>query len=294
MLARIQLRHLEVFHAVMMSGSITGAATLLHVTQPAVSATIKHFEQRLGFELFQRVGGRLVPTPEARGLLPDVQDIFERVARLERFSHDLAEGMQGSLSIAASSPIANAWLAQEVAEFIKLRPKVRVSLLAMDSNLISERLLNEQIDLGVAFSPGEHAGVESLLMGHTKLRCIFPDTHPLAAYESISMDDLMAYPVITYVPQALLRRYLSEFLQRPINIQVEVATSLTGIVLAFHGAGVALVESSLLQALPVPGLISRPLEPEIKVHSYVMWSTLRPQTELARNFVQHLTNRLGT
>lgn len=293
MLARIQLRHLEVFHAVMMSGSITAAAALLHVTQPAVSATIKHFEQRLGFSLFQRVGGRLVPTPEARVLLPEVQDIFGRVSQLERFSQDLAEGIQGSLSIAASSPIANAWLAQAVAEFIKLRPNVRVSLQSMDSNLIAERLVNEQIDLGVAFTPGDHECIGSLPMGHTTLRCIFPQAHPLAALESITLDDLIPYPIITYVPQALLRRCLAQFINRSLNIQIEVATSLTGIVLAFHGAGIALVESSLLHALPIQGLTSRPLSPEIKVHSYVMWSILRPQTELARTFVQHLTDHMN-
>ncbi|MBV7482434.1 LysR family transcriptional regulator [Bordetella sp. BOR01] len=288
MLARIQLRHLEAFHAVMMSGSITGAATLLHVTQPAVSATIKHFEQRLGFKLFRRQGGRLVPTPEARALLPEVQDIFGRVAGLERFSQDLAEGIHGSLSIAASSPIANAWLAQAVAEFVKTRPTVRVSLQSMDSNLITERLVNEQVDLGVAFSPGDHEGVQSLPMRNAELSCILPETHPLAALSSIAIDDLLPYPVITYVPQALLRHRLNAFIKRPLNIQIEVATSMTGMVLAFHGAGVALVESSLLSALPVQGLTSRPLKPEIQVHSHVLWSTLRPQTELSRAFVQHL------
>ncbi|CAM4066503.1 LysR family transcriptional regulator [Bordetella tumulicola] len=290
MLARIQLRHLEAFHAVMMSGSITGAAALLHVTQPAVSATIKHFEQRLGFTLFRRQGGRLVPTPEARTLLPEVQDIFGRVAGLERFSQDLAEGLQGSLAIAASSPIANAWLAQAVAEFVKTRPKIRISLQSMDSNLITERLINEQVDLGVAFSPGDHDAIHSLPMGHAELSCIFPEPHPLAAFPSIAAEDLLPYPVITYVPQALLRRCLTGFLDCPLNIQVEVATSMTGIVLAFHGAGVALVESSLLNALPVHGLTSRPLTPEIQVHSHVLWSTLRPQTELSRTFVRHLTS----
>ncbi|MCD0502423.1 LysR family transcriptional regulator [Bordetella petrii] len=288
MTTRIQLRHLEAFHAVMASGSITGAASLLHVTQPAVSATIKHFEQRLGFTLFRREGGRLTPTPEARALLPEVQDIFGRVAGLERFSQDLAEGIQGSLSIAASSPIANAWLARAVADFVKARPKVRLSLQSMDSNLITERLVNEQVDLGVAFSPGEHDGVQSLPMRHAELHCILPQTHPLAECESIAVDDLLPYPIITYVPQALLRHRLNAFLKRPLNIQIEVATSMTGIVLAFHGAGVALVESSLLNALPIPGLTSRPLSPEIQVHSYVLWSALRPQTALSQTFVQHL------
>lgn len=294
MLARIQLRHLECFHAVMVSGSITGAAALLHVTQPAVSATIKHLEQRLGFVLFQRQSGRLVPTPEARSLLPEVQDIFDRVSALERFSHDLAEGMHGSLSIAASSPIANVWLAQKVAEFVRTRPKVRVSLQSMDSNLIAQRLVNEQVDLGVAFSPDEHEGIHSLPLGHAQLSCIFPATHPLAELASIAIDDLVPYPVITYVPQAILRKRLTAFLNRPLNIQIEVATSMTGIVLAFHGAGVALVESSLLKALPVSGLTSRPLTPDVQVHSHLLWSALRPQTELSRTFIRHLTASVNT
>lgn len=291
MLARIQLRHLEAFHAVMVSGSITGAAHLLHVTQPAISATIKHFEQRLGFTLFRREGGRLTPTPEARALLPEVQEIFGRVAGLERFSQDLAEGLQGTLAIAASSPIANAWLAQAVAEFVRTRPQARISLQSMDSNLIAERLVNEQIDLGVSFSPGGHAAIQSLPLRHAALSCIFPQDHPLAALQAIGIDDLVPYPVITYLPQALLRQHLNAFLKRPLNIQIEVATSMTGIVLAFHGAGVALVESGLLAALPVPSLTHRPLVPEVQVRSHVLWSSLRPQTALSRAFVPHLTAR---
>lgn len=291
MLSRIQLRHLEAFHAVMMSGSITGAAALLNVTQPAISATIKHFEQRLGFILFRRQGGRLEPTPEARALLPEVQDIFGRVTGLERFSQDLAEGIQGSLSIAASSPIANAWLAQAVAEFVETRPNVRISLQSMDSNLIAERLINEQIDLGVAFTQGDRHGIESLRVGGAVLSCIFPQTHPLAQLAAISIEDLVPYPIITYVPQALLRHRLSAFMDRPLDIRLEVSTSMTGIVLAFHGAGVALVESSLLAALPIPGLTHRPLVPDIQVHSHVLWSTLRPERTLSRMFLQHLTAR---
>lgn len=289
-LARIQLRHLEAFHAVMMSGSITGAAAILHVTQPAVSATIKHLEHRLGFVLFQRQGGRLVASPEAHSLLPEVQDIFARVAALERFSQDLAEGSRGSLSIAASSPIANVWLAQAVAVFVKPRPQVRISLQSMDSNVIAERLINEQVDLGVSYLPSDHEGIASMPMGHAQLSCIFPETHPLAKLTSIAIEDLVPYPVITYVPQALLRRRLTSFLSQALNIQIEVATSMTGIVLAFHGAGIALVESSLLCALPVQGLTSRPLTPEIQVQSHVLWNRLRPQTELARMFVQHLSD----
>lgn len=66
----MRLKHIEVFHAVMQTGSVSAAARLLHVTQPAVSRTLQHAELQLGFPLFERVRGRLTPTNEAAALFP--------------------------------------------------------------------------------------------------------------------------------------------------------------------------------------------------------------------------------
>ena len=74
-LVRMNLKQLEVFYAIMNTGSVTAAARSLHVTQPAVSNVLKHMEQQLEFKLFERKGGRLFPTPEANHLLPDVNEI---------------------------------------------------------------------------------------------------------------------------------------------------------------------------------------------------------------------------
>ncbi|NOJ99318.1 LysR family transcriptional regulator, partial [Corallococcus coralloides] len=65
---RLNLKQIEVFRAIMLTGSISGAAKLLHVSQPAVSRLIGYTEQRLGLSLFERIKGRLYPTPEARHL----------------------------------------------------------------------------------------------------------------------------------------------------------------------------------------------------------------------------------
>jgi len=88
----LNLRHIEIFHAIMRTGSMTAAAQALNISQPAVSAVLKHFESRLQMPLFKRVGGRLKPTPEALALLPDIAEIFTRLDAIERFSRDLAGG----------------------------------------------------------------------------------------------------------------------------------------------------------------------------------------------------------
>lgn len=64
----MRLRHIEVFNAVMLTGSVSAAARLMNVTQPAVSRILAHAELQLGFALFHRLKGRLVPTTEAQTL----------------------------------------------------------------------------------------------------------------------------------------------------------------------------------------------------------------------------------
>src|SRR5262245_41523562 len=108
--ATMNLRQMEVFHAIMVTGSVTDAARLLNVTQPAVSAVLKHCEDRLGLRLFVRAGGRLRPTDEAKALFPDVAAVFGRLDAVGRLTQDLVGGRLGTLSIAAAFPIANGYL----------------------------------------------------------------------------------------------------------------------------------------------------------------------------------------
>src|SRR3546814_3324616 len=87
--AMMNLRQMEVFHAIMQTGSVTAAARVLHVTQPAVSAVLKHCEEQLGLKLFERTGGRLQPTREAEAIFPDIAGVFgqlEEVKDLDRKS----------------------------------------------------------------------------------------------------------------------------------------------------------------------------------------------------------------
>ena len=77
----MRLRHIEVFNAVMQTGSVSAAARLINITQPAVSRTLQHAELQLGFALFQRARGRLTPTNEALALFPHIEKLFEQLDR---------------------------------------------------------------------------------------------------------------------------------------------------------------------------------------------------------------------
>ena len=96
----MRARQLEVFRAVMRSGTVTGAAKALNVSQPALSQIILHTEDELGFRLFERVKGRLVPTPEAEELFPEADRLFNDLDNLRSLALDLRHGAHRRLGTA--------------------------------------------------------------------------------------------------------------------------------------------------------------------------------------------------
>ncbi len=80
----MRLRHIEVFNAIMLTGSVSAAARLINITQPAVSRTLQHAEIQLGFPLFQRAKGRLTPTTEALTLYPHIERLFAQLDEVQR------------------------------------------------------------------------------------------------------------------------------------------------------------------------------------------------------------------
>ncbi len=287
----INLKHIEVFHAIMRTGSVTAAARMLNVTQPAISTVLKHLEARLRMKLFDRTGGRLQPTPEAHALMPDVAGIFGRIEAIERLTQDLAGGRLGSLSIAASSPVANGRLSRLVARFIEEKPGARIALQALASPLVLDRVAAREAELGVCYGPVVHAEVVSEVLGTNSIGCVMRDDHPLAARDEIHIEALAEHPLITYLPQALLRPYVDRALSEAgvvPTIAVQVGLSITGMSLAYQGAGIALVELELLEALPLPGLVARPLLPRIELETLLLLHKSAPRSRLLGEFVGRL------
>src|SRR3954451_5356982 len=95
----MNLRQIEVFHAVYVSGSVTAAARALHVSQPSVSKTLRHTEDGLGFALFRRLKGRLLPTEEARVLFREVDEVYGRLGSLRVTARNLRSGGVSHLGI---------------------------------------------------------------------------------------------------------------------------------------------------------------------------------------------------
>ena len=112
----MNLRHLEAFRAVMLSGSVTHAAQSLNLSQPAVSKMLAELEHQLGFQLFQRSrGSALTVTPEADAFYYEVERSFSGIAALKRVAEDIRNMATGTLRIAALPALAVSFLPRVIA-----------------------------------------------------------------------------------------------------------------------------------------------------------------------------------
>ena len=171
----MRLRHIEVFNAVMQTGSVSAAARLINVTQPAVSRTLQHAELQLGFALFERARGRLTPTNEAMALFPHVEKLYEQLDEVQRLAAGLRHGaVTDRLQVLTVFALSREVLPHAVAGFRQRYPQVQVTVQALHTPQVVSGLLLQEADVGfVISSAGQHA-LERESLAEVDMHCIVP------------------------------------------------------------------------------------------------------------------------
>ncbi|MEZ2298352.1 LysR family transcriptional regulator [Variovorax sp. RCC_210] len=161
----MRLKHIEVFNAIMLSGSVSAAARILNVTQPAVTQTLKHAEQQLGYALFLREKGGLKPTPEARHLYLRSKEIFEQVDELRRLAQSLKTSNLSQFRIAIVPSLSTKCLSTALSLFKTRHPNSAVSIKILHSDEIARAVALQEFDLGIAYGEIDLPSVDSEVLG---------------------------------------------------------------------------------------------------------------------------------
>lgn len=293
----LNLRHLEVFHAIVKSGSVTAAARDLHITQPAVSAVLKHMEQRLQFRLFERVGGRLKLTPEAEALVPDVHEIFGRLDTLGRVAQDMRDGLAGRLMVASTPTLVDTLLPQAIARFRLRQRGVSVALRSLPTPLAVQRVVQREVDMGVVYGPVDEAVVAAEDLASSEIACAVPLNHPLAARSEVHAADLANESVISVSPSTRLGRAIeSRFAEAgvpPLVIGIEPSSSLTACLMVREGAGVALVDRTAALSGAFGDLAFRTFQPRIPISIQLIYPQDRPRSRASAQLAEALRQAVG-
>jgi len=273
----------------MQTGSIKGAAELLHLTPPAVSKLLALLEHRLGLSLFERIKGRLVATPEARRLHSEVDRLWKGVERVKTLAEELAEPATGSLHLAISPSLGATVVPQVATRLCDRVPQVELHVDLLIPHLLIESLVDGAADLGLSLSPQTHPSVEVCKKLPVRLVCVMPHEHELARLDVIHPEHLVGERVISY-PQALLYGVTEKDLYgkyaHKILSSTHVRSGQTACWFSLAGAGVAIVDSTATAGGGYPGLAVRPYVCEANVELHVLRHRNKAQSRLATLFLE--------
>ncbi|GGI81177.1 LysR family transcriptional regulator [Shewanella hanedai] len=170
----MRLRHIEIFHAIYTTGSITNAAKILHVSQPSVSKVLSHAELQLGFQLFNRVKGRLTPTEEAKMLFDDVDKIYQQLRTIKNTANNIKKSEFGSIKIGLTPALGFDSIPAAVANFHRDHPAVNIQLQTIHNESVMHTLLERKCDLAIVFSPDKQPGLNEIELARSELTIVYP------------------------------------------------------------------------------------------------------------------------
>lgn len=294
-MARISFRQVEAFRAVMIAGTTTGAAEILYVSQPAVSRLLSDFEANVGMPLFERQKKRLVPTPEAMILFDEVEKSFVGIEKLARTAEELKEFHRGTLRIVCMPALAQDFLPGLVSEFMTRHEGVAVTLQVRSSQQVVDWIANQHFDIGISAIKVSDPAIEVRQLANSRLLCILPPGHRLAAKRLIVPEDLTGEQFVSLGTEQSVRYKVDEVfekagVQRKLLFDTQVSNVACGYVLA--GGGVSLVDPVTAINYIRQGLIVKPFEPSVSFKYNILSPVSRSQSQLAKEFTELLQQRM--
>ena len=297
----MNLRHIKAFRAVMKTGSVTRAAELLHLSQPAVSKLIASFEEEAGYQLFVRKRSRLIATEEAIFLLHEADDVLIAMERLEN-AIVASEPMRSSLIKIASLPGAANYLLPLALSDVRSQGftlRVQISTLS-SSNAMRQYIASQQYHLAVMEAPEPSPDYDIIHVPQPVI-CILPKNDALAEKSTITPQDLANKPLASvgsnHAPHdALVAAFAASGVKYQPRFEIQTHLPAVGIVAA--GLAYGLIDTvnawTLRHFLKNDAIVMRPFKPTVVEPLSICIPKLRPLPAAAEALCISLTKHLKT
>lgn len=292
----VHLRQVEAFRAVMETGSVTRAAEAMRVSQPAVSKLLRHFADDCGFALFERSGGRLVPTPEARQLMIEVERVFGGADRIAAAARAIRERRAGQVTIASFAALAVRFVPRAITPFLAARADVHVSLSSRSSPRIIDLVVAQQVDVGLSLLPVEHPFVTCSELSRFDMLCAVPAAHPLAKRPVIRARDLENVPFVALGREdrsrfAIDHALLADGVRPRVQIETQLAESACAFVAG--GLGAALIPPFIAGDFAGQGVVAVPFEPKVSMCVWLLLPSVSRPSRLTLDIVEEIRRALA-
>lgn len=290
----MELRPLQYFLMVAREGTISGAAQVLHISQPSLSRQMQELERELGCKLFDRGSRHIELTEAGMRLRRRAEEIVDLVGRTETEFRVSANTLAGEVRIGGGETPAMDLIADAIAQLQDAYPLMRFSLYSGNAEDVSERLDNGRIDFGVFIGHANLERYESLPLPATDVWGVFMRRDdPLTERERISPEDLIDRPLI-FSRQA--DREMQRWFKRDMDDLDVVATYnllYNAVMLARRGVGYVISLRGIVDTSPESGLAFRPLDPPMESDVHIAWKRYQSFSPAAEAFLAKVKGLWG-
>ena len=286
----MRYRHIEAFRYVMVTGTTTGAAESMAITQPAVSRLITELEFDLKFQLFDRFKRRLLPTSEALRFYQGVEKFFTGLDELDRIAEQIRIQQPADLKVCATPALSTCVFPEAVRRFKEDHPVVDLFIEGFDSSEIITRLQTRLTHLGITQAFPEVSGIVQEPLLEASHVCAVHQSHALARKDVVTPDDLVGEDVLNILPTGLVdwNRVAKVLTNAGVEYErgIGISNSHTGYSLVAANLAVAVIEPFAAATWLNNGVVVRPFEPKISFRYAIAYSLSQQQTEAMKDFAK--------
>ncbi|OTG67091.1 LysR family transcriptional regulator [Acinetobacter silvestris] len=282
----MNLAAFEAFVKVMETGSISQAADLLFITQPAVTKRIHSLEDYFGVKLFESAGRGVQATHASHSLLPKVKNWLNELGDIHHtLSHEQGQ-VQGKLKIGTSHHIGLHHLPRHLTKYVQQFPEVTLDVHFVDSEQAHEQVLAGDLELAfLTLPPQGDERLSYVTIWNDPLVFVVAPFHPLAQRQNLTLEDLIEYPSLlpaaqTYTSQITLAEFEKKGLKPKITMSNNPLDSIR--MLVSIGLGWSVLPKTLLN----PDLKQLDIHSEMNRQLGMVWHPARTQSRAVLELIE--------
>ncbi|WP_422047946.1 LysR family transcriptional regulator [Shimia sp.] len=290
----LRIRQLQALGLLGESGTISLTAKAMNISQPAASRLLSDLSKELGYPLFKRSGRRMVLTREAQYLLPEIERIFSSMEQIRSLGHNVQGGTSGHLKVACLPGFSTSHLPSVIADFLRARPDVTVTIEPDRPERILDWVIGEQYDCGITDTFRTHHALNSKTIP-IRCVCVFPEGHRLEQLDVVTPSDLAGERIAHDRIGSEFYLRLRETLERedvPMDSFIETRQFTCACELAAKGVCVSVLSELDAREYVGRGVSYRPYSANLTHQLSLIWPNHKATSVLTLEFLSNFEKSL--
>ncbi|MGD8109416.1 LysR family transcriptional regulator [Vibrio sp. TRT 17S01] len=226
-------KHLNHFVAVAEHCNFTHAAKALHIAQPALSISIKKFEQQLGFELFKREDRKVTLTNEGELLYEHAKRIIQQIDDAKLAMDELKGLEKGEVRLGAPSMMGSYFFPEILMAFKSRYPNLKLTLVDAGTRSLKKMLFEGELDIAVIVGDDVTDDLESDHLLSAEMVAVVGKEHELAQQDTVDFKTFFGQELVMFKPGYFHRDFLEQMaVQNNSDLQLSFESNLLPMILS--------------------------------------------------------------